>query len=201
MPPGQYLLRATRTPRIAFGAGDMTFIQQGGATITTRTATVAGRAAAADRAHRCGPRCPFRRPTTDITDLSIMLRPGLRVTGIVQFDGATARPESDRLSSIAVSLEPADVRPGGPGTRGAASRLSGQFATMGVPPGRYFVRVSGAPQGWTFRGATLGGRDVTDTPFDIESDDVAASRSCSPTGPPSCRATSPGDGASRTAPR
>src|SRR4030095_6790653 len=39
-----------------------------------------------------------------------------------------------------------------------------------VPPGRYFVRVGGAPQGWTFRGATLGGRDVTDSPLDIDGD-------------------------------
>jgi hypothetical protein len=41
---------------------------------------------------------------------------------------------------------------------------------MGVPPGRYFVRAQGAPQGWTFRGATLGGRDVTDAPLEIDSD-------------------------------
>ena len=41
---------------------------------------------------------------------------------------------------------------------------------MGVPPGRYFVRVADAPQGWTFRGATLGGRDVTDAPFEIDGD-------------------------------
>jgi hypothetical protein len=41
---------------------------------------------------------------------------------------------------------------------------------MGVPPGRYFVRVAGAPQGWTFRGAMLGGRDVTDSAVDISSE-------------------------------
>lgn len=172
VPPGQYALRATRTPRIAFGGGDATFVQQGGATIMTRTAVATG-----------APPLPTE-PTlwaemvvsvaaTDLTDLSILLRPGIRVTGIVQFDGATARPESDRLSSIAVALEPADVRPGGPGAVRGRVEASGQFATMGVPAGRYFVRVSGAPQGWTFRGATLGGRDVTDTPMEIESGDVS----------------------------
>lgn len=172
VPPGQYLMRATRTPRIAFGAGDATIVQQGGATIMTRTATAAG-APPLPTEPTLWAEMPVSVAASDMTDLSILLRPGIRVTGIVQFDGATARPESDRLSSIAVSLEPADVRPGGPGTVRGRVEASGQFATMGVPAGRYFVRVAGAPQGWTFRGATLGGRDVTDTPMEIESGDVS----------------------------
>jgi hypothetical protein len=49
---------------------------------------------------------------------------------------------------------------------------NGSFSTMGVPPGKYFLRAANAPQGWTFRGATAGGRDVTDTPLEIESNDV-----------------------------
>jgi hypothetical protein len=102
-------------------------------------------------------------------DIPVMMRPGLRVTGTVQFDGGAARPEGDRLTSVGVVLEPADVRPGVNSARGRVE-TSGQFATMGVPPGRYFVRAQGAPPGWTFRGATLGGRDVTDMPLDIDSE-------------------------------
>ncbi len=170
VPPGQYMLRATRTPRVAFsGPGDVVMVQQGGAVIANRMVTMAG-----------SPPLPTE-PTlwaelpiavgADIADLTVALRPGIRVTGMVEFDGAVAKPEPDRLPNIGVSLEPADVRPGVGSARGRIEP-SGQFATMGVPPGRYFVRVSGAPQGWVFRGATLGGRDVTDTPLDIESGDV-----------------------------
>ena len=39
-------------------------------------------------------------------------------------------------------------------------------------PGKYFLKSAGAPQGWTFKGATIGGRDITDTPFEIEGSDV-----------------------------
>ena len=42
------------------------------------------------------------------------------------------------------------------------------FRTMGVPPGQYFVRADRLPQGWYFRGATLGGRDVSDLPLVVE---------------------------------
>jgi hypothetical protein len=172
VPPGQYTLRATRTPRIAFGAGEATVIQQGGATIMTRTATVTG-APPLPTEPTLWAESPVAVGAADVTDLSVLLRPGIRVTGIVQFDGAAARPESTQLSSIAVTLEPADVRPGGAGTVRGRIEASGQFATMGVPAGRYFVRVAGAPQGWTFRGATQGGRDVTDTPMELESGDVS----------------------------
>lgn len=106
----------------------------------------------------------------DVTDAVITLRPGLRVTGTLQFDGAATRPASDQLPSIFLSLESADVRPGVPGTSRGRVEPSGTFATVGVPPGRYFVRVANAPSGWTFKGATLGGRDVTDTALEIDGD-------------------------------
>jgi hypothetical protein len=169
VPPGQYLLRGTRTPRLAFGPGEMTIIQQGGATITTNTRMTTGAPPPLPTEPTLWAEVPVAVGTTDVTDLNVTLQTGLRVTGAVHFDGAVARPESDRLPSIVVTLEPADVRPGVSSTRGRIE-TSGQFATMGVPPGRYFVRVAGAPQGWTFRGAALGGRDVTDSPLEVDAD-------------------------------
>lgn len=173
VPPGQYVLRATRTPRMAFGGpGEMTVVSQGGATVTT-IGTRGGGPGPAMPPLPTEPtlwtEIPITVSTSDIVDLPVMLRPGIRVTGTVQFDGGAARPEGDRLTALGVILEPADVRPGVNSARGRVE-TSGQFATMGVPPGRYFVRAMGAPQGWTFRGATLGGRDVTDTPLDIDSE-------------------------------
>ena len=171
VPPGQYVLRATRTPRMAFsGPGEMTVVSQGGTTVTTTGTRVGGPGVLPlPTEPTLWTEIPITVSTSDIVDLPVMLRPGLRVTGTVQFDGGGARPEGDRLAGLGVILEPADVRPGVNSARGRVE-TSGQFATMGVPPGRYFVRAMGAPQGWTFRGATLGGRDVTDAPLDIDSD-------------------------------
>ena len=170
VPPGQYVLRATRTPRMAF-AGETMVFQQAGATVATTVGRAGGPGGMPPLPTEptLWTEVPITVSTSDVVDLPVMLRPGLRVTGTVQFDGAAARPEGDRLTGLGVILEPADVRPGVNSARGRVE-TSGQFATMGVPPGRYFVRAQGAPAGWTFRGATLGGRDVTDAPLDIDSD-------------------------------
>jgi hypothetical protein len=167
VPPGQYILRASRTPRFAFGGpGDM-MVVQGGAVMGAR-AVVASGAPPLPADPVLWAEMQVSVGTTDVTDLNVMLRPGFRITGIAQFDGAIARPEGDQLN-VLVMIEPADVRPGLGPSRGRIES-SGQFSTMGVPPGRYFVRVAGAPPGWTFRGATVGGRDVTDNAIDITSD-------------------------------
>ena len=39
--------------------------------------------------------------TNDVTDLTVSLRPGLKVTGNVQFDGAAERPRPEDLPNIA----------------------------------------------------------------------------------------------------
>jgi hypothetical protein len=169
VPPGQYVLRATRTPRMAFGGpGEMTVVSQGGVTVASGVRT-AGPGMPLPTEPTLWTELSVGVSTADIVDLQVMMRPGLRVTGTAQFDGGSARPEGDRLTAVGVMLEPADVRPGVTPARGRIE-TSGQFATMGVPPGRYFIRAVGAPQGWTFRGASLGGRDVSDVALDIDSD-------------------------------
>jgi hypothetical protein len=106
--------------------------------------------------------------TADVDDVVVALREGLKVTGTVQFDGGAARPQPNELSSISVSLEPASPRPGASTSIRGRIDPSGTFETMGVPPGRYFVRVGGAPQNWHFRGAMRGGVDVSETPLTLD---------------------------------
>ena len=43
---------------------------------------------------------------------------------------------------------------------------------MGVPPGRYFVRVQGSYQGWTFQSAMVNGRDASVVPVEFDSNDL-----------------------------
>jgi hypothetical protein len=107
----------------------------------------------------------------DLSELTIGLRPGLKVAGMVQFTGGAERPQSDKLPSIGLNLEPADARPGLSGARGRVDP-SGTFSTMGVAPGKYFIRVAGAPQGWTFHSAMVNGRDASVVPIEIEGNDV-----------------------------
>lgn len=172
VPAGQYTLRASRTPRMMFsGPGETTTVMQGERVMVTRTVTnTTNTAPPLPTEPTLWAEMNLAVATNDVTDLTVSLRPGLRVTGSVQFDGAAARPAAERLPAIAVTLESADVRPGSSSNVRGRVEPSGTFATMGVPPGRYFVRVAGAPQGWMFRGATLGGRDVTDAALEIDGD-------------------------------
>jgi hypothetical protein len=48
---------------------------------------------------------------------------------------------------------------------------SGAFTTMGVPAGKYLLRVS-PPNGWLLRGAMLGGRDLADAAVDLRDVDL-----------------------------
>jgi hypothetical protein len=75
------------------------------------------------------------------------------------------------VDRIPLTVESVDRRltfPSGMVTVDAA----GQFTTGGYPPGRYFVRVSGSPIGWMFKSAIYGGRDVSETPIELVSEDV-----------------------------
>ena len=171
VPPGQYSLRASRNPRLALGGpGETTVIQQGGAVMVTRSVTSTGAPPPLPTESMLWSEMTMSVGNSDVNDAIVTLRPGLRVSGTLQFDGTATRPTADQLPSILVSLELADVRPGVPGASRGRVEQSGTFATMGVPPGRYFVRVASAPSGWTFRGATIGGRDVSDTPLEIDGD-------------------------------
>ncbi|HXT70142.1 MAG TPA: carboxypeptidase-like regulatory domain-containing protein [Vicinamibacterales bacterium] len=170
VPPGQYILRATRTPRLAMGPAETQTIQQGGNVMVFRTAT-ANSSAPLPADPTLWAEMTVSVGTRDVTELTIGLRPGAKVTGMVQFNGGAERPAADRLPGIALSLEPADVRPGQGNARGRVDQ-SGTFATMGVPPGRYFIRVVGAPQNWTFHSAMVNGRDASVVPVEIEGSDV-----------------------------
>jgi hypothetical protein len=106
----------------------------------------------------------------DIDGLAIMLSPALKVSGRLQFDGSTGRPEGYRGNFVPFALEPVDTgQPGAPPGRSGAISDSG-FTFSGFLPGRYVVRVANSPQGWMFKGAMLNGVDVSETPFELSRD-------------------------------
>jgi len=113
---------------------------------------------------------------TDVTGIVVALRTGARLSGRLQFDGAAEPPSGDRLVQVTVYLDQADGRSGSVNQGLINSGVvdgTGQFRTYQLPPGRYLVRAQGAGPGWTFKTAMLGGRDVTDEPLDLGSEDVA----------------------------
>jgi protocatechuate 3,4-dioxygenase beta subunit len=118
---------------------------------------------------------PITVADDNVRGVTMTLRPGARVSGRAEFDGTSARPTDAAWRNIAVLLEAADgqsPQPAGGFPISMPGRFSteGQFATPSTRPGRYLLRISSVPAGWTFKSAMSRGRDVSETPFDLSAD-------------------------------
>jgi len=119
---------------------------------------------------------PVNVADRDVSGVTVTLHAGARVTGRLEFDGAAQKPTADQLRIATVTVDPADGRSGSFNqftmSRGVVDQ-SGQFKTYQLPAGRYVIRASAQVPGWSFKGASLGGRDVSDAAFEIGSEDVS----------------------------
>jgi hypothetical protein len=149
VPAGQYTLRAAGPVT----TGDQ-FSSKGGAYWTAMPVTVSG---------------------ADLEGVVVELRPMLRISGRVEFQGGTA-PQLSAPAGMAmgVTIESLDgpFGPGlGGGTGGGGATWDGHtFTLFGYTGGRYVVRVGNSPAGWMFKSAMLDGRDVSEAPFDFQRD-------------------------------
>ena len=175
VPPGNYILRATRMPRMGQPGQVMTYTVSGnGAMVTRSISTMAAPTAAAP------PPLPndtlwaemnVNVANKDLTDVAVSLRPGVKMTGTVQFSGTAEKPTTDRYQQIGIVLEPADQKQGAQNGTGRVEQ-DGRFNTVGVPPGRYFVRVKASVPNYSFQSAMVGGRDASVVPIEIQGNDL-----------------------------
>jgi len=104
-----------------------------------------------------------------VRNFALILRAGPRVRGRAAFEGSAATPTPAQWRSVGVVLE----RTNGQQTNAILpGRFTddGQFATSSLWPARYLVRVTDPPAGWTFKGATYQGRDISETALDVVDD-------------------------------
>jgi hypothetical protein len=114
----------------------------------------------------------------DISDIQLVLQPGMTVAGRIDFRGVGAPPTD--LTAVRLTLSPRAQQNLGPGGMPvAAVDEFGRFTITGVAPGRYTL--SGSPQSgrggagrgagsntsWTLSSAVIDGRDVLDFPLDV----------------------------------
>jgi protocatechuate 3,4-dioxygenase beta subunit len=102
-----------------------------------------------------------------VSGLSIVLQPGIRVRGRIEFRGGPA-PALSAMQPIVVGLRPTS----GAGIwRTVAARVTSgtTFATGGDPPGRYIVYTSQAPDfGWTLESVSRGTKVLADDILDLD---------------------------------
>jgi hypothetical protein len=111
----------------------------------------------------------------NIRDVVMSLRAGYRVSGRVEFEGSSARPTQEQLTSIRVRLERADGQTAEPAggfdpTQDGAVSSDGTFTTSSTMPGHYLLRAFGVPKGWSFKNATFEGRDVSESTLPLNAD-------------------------------
>jgi len=102
--------------------------------------------------------------------ITLILQPGLTVSGRIQYSGSLPQPDMARLR---VSLGPVSM-PGqvNIGVPPAPVRPDGTFTITGVVPGtyRFSATLPGVPPdqpGWTLGSAVANGRDTLDVPLDL----------------------------------
>jgi len=171
VPAGEYILRALKQPPRPSSSGATTMIQAGAGVVFSTVMS------GSDANAPIPPEATLYAITAlsvgrrDVNGLAIPLQIGPRVSGRLEFDGNTPRPTPQELERVTVTLEGA-VPGAGSGLPPGRSDASGAFTTYSVPAGKYFVRASGVPRGWTFRAATYNGRDVSESVLDLEGADV-----------------------------
>jgi hypothetical protein len=111
---------------------------------------------------------PIAVSDADIDGLVATVKPPLVVVAKMRYEGTTAPPPPPgprpEMTAAPFWLENVDEV----GSRfGAGVFSEGNLAMMGYVPGRYLVRASTAPPGWTFKAALLDGVDVSETPFEF----------------------------------
>jgi uncharacterized protein (DUF2141 family) len=118
---------------------------------------------------------------SDLTGLSLVLRPCLKVAGRLVFAGTSLPPDITKLRVTLLQFAPSGVptmsplRWQSPSVAGDGTFIFGEF--RGVLPGTYALSVdvpsNVAGRGWALRSATADGRDILDAPFELTGDSQA----------------------------
>ena len=122
---------------------------------------------------------------TDITGVTLVLQPALRMSGRIVFDRATLPPPSAATIRVSIvstngqrSSSSGSTRMGNFPVPQAVAREDGTFELNGIVPDTYSLTVPGLPSGWWLRSAIVNGRDVLDYPLQITGNVTDAVLTC-----------------------
>jgi protocatechuate 3,4-dioxygenase beta subunit len=106
---------------------------------------------------------------SNVSNVMLVLQPGMTVSGQIAFEGARARPTD--LTRVRVNLAPTAMTGAGrEAASAAAGRVdaSGRFTIPNVLPGTYRLTAQGATTGWFLESSMVGGQDALDFPFEVK---------------------------------
>ena len=169
VPPGQFLLKAQKQPRPDIPA-------------ETLAASPAMAAMFGPGGVPPGPKIsmyaasPISVSTGDLDGVVLQLSAGFKVIGRIEFESVTGRPQppAAQIQAATFTLIPVDGRLPNVMMMATPDRANaqGEFQTKGHEAGRYFLNVGGVGM-WYLKSATIGGRDLLDTPIEFRDADIA----------------------------
>jgi hypothetical protein len=102
----------------------------------------------------------------DVTGVRVSLQTGTRVTGRVVFDSVTAH-KAGSVTGLVLGFDRADGRTTTVETENEIDvGADASLRSVELPGGKYFVRASKLPDGWTLQSVTWRGRDLSVVPLD-----------------------------------
>jgi uncharacterized protein (DUF2141 family) len=187
-PDGAFSLTAVRPGRYTLGARAMLRPAPGPPPPGADAAAMQAAAASAMAAAMSGSHWASEDITVggdDLADLTLVLRPGMTVSGRVVYDGTTLEAPKN-LSALSFQLAPDQT---GTGIAAIAAAFAasaqvrvaadGTFSASGVAPGRYRFQTTasvlsmiGADDAvgrdtWVLKSAMVGGLDIADAPLEV----------------------------------
>ena len=104
----------------------------------------------------------------DVNNVIVVLQKGGSLAGSIVFQAGSAAAPNDltQVRIVAQSVDPLDNIGPTPNSR---VNKDGTFTLDGVSVGDHLIRAGGGMRGWNLKSVTVDGRDVTDTPISIRS--------------------------------
>ena len=102
----------------------------------------------------------------DLSGVAIILSAGATISGTLSFlPGGSPAPDFTQFRITAPSTDQSDFGPQ------ASARVDkdGHFSIEGVSAGPHLIRPSNGSRTWLLQSVTVGGRDITDSPFQLRS--------------------------------
>jgi hypothetical protein len=92
---------------------------------------------------------PIAVASSDLTNLSLAVRAGIRVTGRVEFVGARQATPAE-VQRVGIRMQMAEGRTSAPIALDGRTLADGTFKTAGYPAGKYIANVlpNTVPAGW-----------------------------------------------------
>lgn len=158
-PQGRFIFR--KVP-----AGSYLIEGRSAASLSRMTPTLGdGTVASLTAADTVWSRTPVAVSDDDVSGLTIVMHPTSSVTGSVLFRSSGARPRSEEIEGVVLSLLPAAQ--GRAGSADARPIATGAFAIHGVIPASYYV-IAKPPANWFIESIFAGGSDLASDPLDAE---------------------------------